>query len=67
MSDVGTEERPEVETEGPAGLSEELVRTVEDALEEGDIERAGEVAASLGVDGGLSASVMNQLPGRKWD
>lgn len=23
-------------------------------------------AASLGVDGGLSASVMNQLPGRKW-
>jgi len=24
-------------------------------------------AASLGIDGGLSASVMNQLPGRKWD
>lgn len=23
-------------------------------------------AASLGIDGGLSASVMNQLPGRKW-
>ncbi|HZA65472.1 MAG TPA: magnesium transporter [Geminicoccaceae bacterium] len=47
MTEVATEERPKTESAGPSGLSEELVRTVEDALEEGDIERAGEVAASL--------------------
>ena len=49
MTEVATEERPKTESAGPSGLSEELVQTVEDALEEGEIERAGEVAASLHV------------------
>jgi magnesium transporter len=47
VSEVATEERPEAESEGPAGLSEQLVRTVEDALEEGEVRRAAELAASL--------------------
>jgi magnesium transporter len=49
VTEVATEERPKTESAGPSGLSEELVQTVEDALEEGEIERAGEVAASLHV------------------
>jgi magnesium transporter len=42
-----TEERPQAEKEKPAGLSDELVRTVEQALEEGQVEQAVELTASL--------------------
>jgi magnesium transporter len=47
VTGAATEEHPKTESEGPGRLSEELVRTVEDALEEGEAQRAGEVAASL--------------------
>jgi magnesium transporter len=44
-----TEERPQAEKEAPAGPPEELVRTVEEALEDGQVERAAELAGSLHV------------------
>jgi magnesium transporter len=47
MTEAAIEERPKAETEGPAALSEQLVRTVADALEEGEAERAAELTGSL--------------------
>ena len=47
MTEAAAQERQKTETEAPAGLSEELVRTVEHALEEGEVERAAELAAAL--------------------
>lgn len=47
MTEVATEERRATEDEAPAGLSEELVRTVAEALDEGEVARAAELAASL--------------------
>jgi hypothetical protein len=47
VTEVATEEHPKTESEAPAGLSEEFVRSVEDALEEGAVERAAGLAASL--------------------
>jgi magnesium transporter len=49
MTEAAAKERPETETEAPAGLSEQLVRTVEEALEEGQAERAAKLAGSLHV------------------
>ncbi|HEX2479888.1 MAG TPA: magnesium transporter [Geminicoccaceae bacterium] len=47
MTELGTQERPQAEKETPAKLSDEIVRAVEEALEEGQIERAVEVTSSL--------------------
>jgi len=47
VTEAAAQERQKTETEAPAGLSEELVRTVEHALEEGEVERAAELAAAL--------------------
>jgi magnesium transporter len=49
VTEVATEQRPKTDTEGPAGPPEELVRTVEEALEAGEVERAAELAGSLHV------------------
>jgi magnesium transporter len=49
VTEVATEQPPKTETEGPAGPPEELVRTVEEALEAGDVERAVELVGSLHV------------------
>jgi magnesium transporter len=49
VTEVATERRPQAETEGPTELSEELVRAVEEALEEGQVERAAALAGSLHV------------------
>ena len=49
MTEAATEQRPPAETEGPAGPPEDLVRTVEEALEAGKVERAAELAGSLHV------------------
>ena len=49
MTEAATEERQKAEPEAPAGPPEELVRTVEEALEEGRLERAAELAGSLHV------------------
>jgi magnesium transporter len=47
VSDVGTQERAQADGEAPAGLSEELVRAVDEALDAGDVGRAVELTASL--------------------
>jgi magnesium transporter len=47
VTEAATEARPKTETEGPAGPPEQLVRTVEEALEAGEVERAAELAGSL--------------------
>jgi magnesium transporter len=47
MTEVATEERRAPEDEAPAGLSEEFVRTVGEALDEGEVGRAAELASSL--------------------
>ena len=47
VTEVATEARPTTETEGPAGPPEELVRTVEEALEAGEVGRAAELAGAL--------------------
>ena len=47
MTEVATEARPTTEKEGPASPAEELVRTVEEALEAGEVGRAAEIAGEL--------------------
>ncbi len=47
VTEVATEARPTTETEAPAAPPEELVRTVEEALEAGEVERAAELAGAL--------------------
>ncbi len=47
VTEVGTEARPTTEKEGPASPPEELVRTVEEALEAGEVGRAAEIAGEL--------------------
>jgi magnesium transporter len=47
VTEAATEQRPKTETEAPAGLSEDLVREVEHALDEGKVTRAVDLAASL--------------------
>jgi magnesium transporter len=49
VTEAVTEARPKTETERPAGAPEELVRTVEEALDEGQVERAAELAGALHV------------------
>jgi magnesium transporter len=49
VTEAATEQRPQAETEGPARAPAELVRTVEEALEAGKVERAAELAGSLHV------------------
>jgi magnesium transporter len=46
-TDEATKERPPAETEGPPGPPEELVRTVEEALEASEVERAAELVGAL--------------------
>ncbi|MGH6895209.1 MAG: magnesium transporter [Geminicoccaceae bacterium] len=47
MTEAATEPRPNTEPEPQAGVSEELVRAVEHALDEGEVERAAELVAAL--------------------
>jgi magnesium transporter len=47
VTEAATEEQPKGEPKAPVGLSEALVRTVEDALEEGAVERAADLTAAL--------------------
>jgi magnesium transporter len=47
VTEAATEKQPKGEPEAPVGLSEALVRTVEDALEEGAVERAADLTAAL--------------------
>ena len=47
VTEVGTEARPTTEKEGPASPPEELVRTVVEALEAGEVGRAAEIAGEL--------------------
>ena len=47
VTEVATEGRPTAEKEGPASPPEELVRTVEEALEAGEVGRAAEIAGEL--------------------
>jgi magnesium transporter len=47
VTEVATPPRPTTETEGPAAPPEELVRTVEEALEAGEVGRAAEIAGGL--------------------
>jgi magnesium transporter len=49
VTEAATEPRPNTEPEPQAGVSEELVRTVEQALDEGEARRAADLAASLHV------------------
>jgi magnesium transporter len=49
VTEAVTEARPKTETERTAGAPEELVRTVEEALDEGQVERAAELAGALHV------------------
>jgi magnesium transporter len=49
VTEAVTEARPKTETERPAWAPEELVRTVEEALDEGQVERAAELAGALHV------------------
>jgi magnesium transporter len=47
VTEVATQSRPTTEKEGPAGPPEELVRTVEEALEAGELGHAAELAGAL--------------------
>jgi magnesium transporter len=47
VSEAASQERPKTEPEGRIGLSDQLVLTVEEALEEGEVERAADLTASL--------------------
>jgi magnesium transporter len=47
VTEAATEKQPKGEPKAPVGLSEALVRTVEDALEEGAVERAADLTAAL--------------------
>jgi magnesium transporter len=47
VTEPATEARPKADPETPAGISEEIVRTVEEALEEGQVEWAVRLTASL--------------------
>jgi magnesium transporter len=49
VTEAATEPRPNTEPEPQAGVSEEFVRTVEQALDEGEARRAADLAASLHV------------------
>jgi magnesium transporter len=49
MTEAATEPRPQSETESSVGPPEELVRSVEEALEKGEVERAAELTGSLHV------------------